>query len=225
MKKLIPILAIFFISLQASAQYKKAGFFEKEGRTYELGAQVYMIGKGNGNPIGYKIAFGRDRDEKNVFFSWDLQFIPSHQYSYTTVDDNNATIAVNGKSKSIFVYGLNYGYYLLKNPAEDKPRVQPFFGLGLNTVLAGGVKSETLSPDPYGYPKRNTSDQTISLGLNGSLGCMVNLDSKWAVKIQGGYCRQFNMSVNDWSDDVKPFFVFGSHEFVNLGLRLRIVKD
>jgi hypothetical protein len=225
MKKLMPVAAVLFLSLNLSAQYKKAGFFEKEGRTYELASQVYMMGKGNGNPIGYKVAFGRDKEGKNLFKSWDLQFIPSHQYSYTTVNENETSITVTGKSKSIFVYGLNWGYHLLKNEAENNPRVQPFIGAGINVLLAGGPKSESYSPEPVGIPKRNTSVQSVSVGINGGLGCIVNFTPKWALKVQGGYSHQINMSTDNWSDEVKPFYVFNSHKYVSLGLRLRIVKD
>jgi hypothetical protein len=225
MKKLIQTTVILFLSISLSAQYKKAGFFEKTGRTYELGSQIYMMGKGNGSPIGYKIGFGRDQDGKRFFSSWDLQFIPSHKYSYATTDDNNDPVTVTGKSASIFVYGLNYGIHLLKNEGEEKHMVQPYVALGLNILLSGGIKEENFSPDPYGYPKRQTSDQSLSLGLNGGLGCIVNLSSKWGVKIQGGYTHQLNVSTESWDDEIKPFYVFDSHKYVSLGLRLRIVSE
>ena len=225
MKKLIPTVAVLLLSFNLSAQYKKAGFFEKEGRTYELASQLYMMGKGNGNPIGYKVAFGRDQDGRNLFITWDIQFIPSHKYSYTTVDENEVPVTVTGKSKHTFVYGLNWGYHLLKAKPDEMRRVQPFIGAGINILLAGGIRSETYSPETFSYLKRNTSEQTISFGLNAGLGCIVNLSSKLALKVQGGYDHQFNMSAQNWDDEVKPFFLFGSFSYASLGLRLRIVKD
>lgn len=225
MKKLFSALTLLFLAFNLSAQYKKAGFFEKEGRTYELASQVYMMGKGNGNPIGYKLAFGRDRDGKKLFTSWDIQYIPSHKYSYTTVDDNEQPVTVTGNSKSTFVYGLNFGYHLLKNGADEKRRVQPFVGVGINVLLASGIKNESYSPETNNYLKRNTSDQTVSLGINGGLGCIVNFSSKWALKVQGGYDHQLNISAQNWDDEVKPFFVFASHRYVSLGLRLRLVTE
>ena len=225
MKKFVPTVALLFLAFNLSAQYKKAGFFEKSGRTYELGSQIYMMGKGNGNPIGYKLAFGRDQDGKNLFSSWDIQYIPSHEYSYATVDDLDQPVVVTGKSTPTLVYGLNYGYHLLKNEAEQKKTVQPFVSAGMNIVLLSGFKDESYSPEFSGNPKRNTSDQTISLGINGGLGCFVNLSSKWALKFQGGYNRQFSLGAQNWDDDVKPFYVFDSHTYGSLGLRLRIVSE
>ena len=225
MKKIIPTVTLLFLAFNLSAQYKKASFFEKSGRTYELGSQIYMMGKGNGSPIGYRLAFGRDQDGKNLFSSWDIQFLPSHKYSYSTVDDMDEPVNVTGNSTSIFVYGLNYGYHLLKNDAEQKKIVQPFVGAGMNILLASGFKDESYSPDFRGYPKRNTSDQSISLGVSGGLGCFVNLSSKWALKFQGGYTHQLNLSAHNWDDEVKPFYVFDSHTYGSLGLRLRIVSE
>ncbi|MFL5773171.1 MAG: hypothetical protein ACJ75F_08435 [Flavisolibacter sp.] len=225
MKKLLLTITVLFLSFNLFAQYKKASFFEKEGRTYELGSQIYMMGKGNGSPIGYKLAFGRDRDGKQLFKSWNIQYIPSHQYSYTTVDENEAPIKVSGHSKATIVYGLNYGYHLLKNKADQKRPVQPYVNAGLNILISSGFKYEEVSPDPYGYPKRQTSEQTLSIGLNGGLGCIFNLNSKLSLKAEGGYDHQFSMSTMDWDAEVKSFFVFDSHTYASLGVRLRIATE
>ena len=225
MKKIIRIVAMLLLSFKLSAQYKKAGFFEKEGRTYEIGTQLYSMGKGNGSPIGYKISFGRDRDGKTLFTSWDLQFIPSHKYSYSTTDENNTPINVTGSSKLTILYGLNWGFHLLNNDADEKPRVQPYITTGIVTLISSGVKSESYSSEPYGFPKRSTSGQTFSVGLSAGVGSIFNLNSKLALKIQGGYTHQFNLSLEAWDDDIKPFYVYDSHIFGSVGLRLRIVRD
>jgi hypothetical protein len=68
MKIFIPVLTALLLTFSLSAQYKKASFFEKEGRTYEFGSRIYIMGEGRGNPIGYNIGFGRDRVGKTVLF-------------------------------------------------------------------------------------------------------------------------------------------------------------
>ncbi len=67
MKKLSSIALLFFICFSLSAQYKKASFFGKEGRTYGIGTQLYAMGDGKGSPVGFAITFGRDRDGKQFF--------------------------------------------------------------------------------------------------------------------------------------------------------------
>lgn len=225
MKKLIFAMMVICISPGLSAQYKKAGFFEKEGRTYELGAQYYMMGEGHDNVLGYKVSFGRDRDGRSMFKSWDIQFIPSHQYSYKTEDDMGMPVTVHGTSASTFVLGFNWGFHLLKNTPDELKRVQPFVGFGFNTLVLSGIKSETTDPETWNFRKRNTSEQTISVGFNGNLGCIFNINPTWAIKLAGGYSHQFNMSAQNWDDEAKPFFVFDSHKFASLGVRLRIVSE
>jgi len=224
MKKLIQTLAVLFLTLSLSAQYKKASFFEKSGRTYEFGTRMFMMKDGKGSPLGYTLGFGRDREGKQFFSSWELQLIPAYSYTYNTVDENDQPLTVNGKANTAFIYSPNYGYHLLKNTAGRK--VQPYVLAGLNIVLASGANdAETYTPEPYGYPKRQTSLQTLSVGLNGGLGCLVNFSQKFGLKLQGGYDRQFNMSTTDWDDAVKPFFLITSHPYVSAALRLRIIKD
>src|SRR5262245_27821033 len=115
MKKCAPAIIALLLSYSLSAQYKKASFFQKEGRTYEFGSQIYAFGDGKGSPIGFKIGFGRDRDGKQFFSSWELQFIPSYKYSFSTTDENNEPVQVDGKSRSQFIYAVHYSYHILKN--------------------------------------------------------------------------------------------------------------
>jgi hypothetical protein len=42
-----------------SAQYKKASFFTKGGRTYTLGATFHAMGDGKGTPIGFFYSGGK----------------------------------------------------------------------------------------------------------------------------------------------------------------------
>lgn len=222
MKNFVTALSVLFMTCSLSAQYKKASFFEKQGRTYELGSRMYMLGEGKGNPIGYSIGFGRDRGGKRFFSSWEIQMIPSFKYAYTTADENNDPVYKNGSTKTMWIYSPNYGFHLLKN--EEGRMVQPYVLAGLHILVAGGIKEET-ETQGYGYPQRNTSDQTISVGLSGGLGCLVNLNSTFGLKIQGGYDHQFNMSANYWDDETKPYYLFTSHPYVSLALRLRIKTE
>src|SRR5262245_61657914 len=136
MRKFFPILIALLITTSLSAQYKKASFFEKEGRTYEIGSRIYMMGDGKGSPIGYSIGFGRDRAGKRFFSAWEIQMIPSFKYAYQTVDENNARLDVIGRTKSQWIYSPNYGYHLLKN--EERRMVQPYVLAGLHFLFLGG---------------------------------------------------------------------------------------
>src|SRR5438477_10896338 len=98
MKKISVTLVALFVCITLSAQYKKASFFGKEGRTYAIGTRLFAMGDGKGSPRGYYLAFGRDEDGKRFFYNWELQYIPSYSFSYDTKDANDLPITVGGKS-------------------------------------------------------------------------------------------------------------------------------
>ena len=52
------IVLICFSGLQA--QYKKASFFDKEGRTYGINAESHFLGDGKKSPVGVSLSFVRD---------------------------------------------------------------------------------------------------------------------------------------------------------------------
>src|SRR2546423_2693819 len=224
MKKLVPTLVILLISVSLSAQYKKASFFEKQGRTYELGTQYYALGSAS-NPLGFKIGFGRDRG-KHLFSYWELQLVLPYKYSYTTTDTySNQPVKVEGKTQPILIYGLNYGYHLLNSNSESK--IKPYVTAGLTIILAGGINpdAETITPTAYSYDlKKQTDWSEFSMGVGGGLGCFYNFTEKWGLKVQAGYEHQLQVSVEEpGSEEVyKPY---KSHPYVSLGVRLRIVSE
>jgi len=222
MKKWMSVIAALLLSLGLSAQYKKASFFEKEGRTYELGSQLYSFGDGKGSPIGFKIGFGRDRGGKQLFTSWELQFIPSYKYSYSTTDENDEPVLINGTSKSQFIYALHYNYHLLKNGEEER-KVKPFVTAGFNIVISSGAKDETRTPESAYNLKKEVIGQAFNAGIGGGLGTLINFTPKLGLKLQGGYNYQINVGTYDFAG--KGYYMFTSHPYISLSFRLRIVKD
>jgi len=51
MKKIYLMAVMAALCANAGAQYKKASFFNKEGRTHELGTNISFIGNGGGKPV------------------------------------------------------------------------------------------------------------------------------------------------------------------------------
>jgi hypothetical protein len=222
MKKMMPVIVALLISSGISAQYKKAGFFGKSGRTYEVGSQVYMFGDGKGSPTGFKIGFGRDQDGKRFFSSWEIQYIPSYKYTFTTTDYyNNNPVTVNGTTKSTWVYALNFGLHLLKNEEEQR-MVMPFVSAGINTVLSKGVKTETYDP-ASAIPAKGTSDK-YTAGLGAGLGAIINITPRYGFKLQGGYNYQFTMGVSNQYDE-NPYNLYTSHPYASLSFRVRLVSE
>ena len=222
MQKITTTALLFFICFSLSAQYKKASFFGKEGRTYGLASQLHAMGDGKGSPVGYTVTFGRDQDGKQFFSSWELELIPSYKFSFTTTDYNDESITVSGKSKTHFVYGVNYGFYLLNNKEEER-KIKPFVTAGFNIVIAGGAKIFDVENNSYDN-KIYVPDQTFSAGLKGGLGCFYNFSPKFALKLDGGYNHQFNLSLGD-ETSADEYYMFTKHAYVSAGIRFRFVRE
>ena len=222
MQKITTTALLFFICFGLAAQYKKASFFGKEGRTYGIGSQLYAMGDGKGSPIGFAVTFGRDQDGKQLFFSWDLQVLPSYKFSFATTDENDNPITVSGKTKMHLIYGVNYGYYLLKNDQEER-KVKPYVAAGFNIVLLGGAKEA--NNNNSGYNKKAVADQNFSGGVKGGLGCLFSFAPKFALKLDGGYNYQFNISTDSFSEDIETYSLFTNHPYVSVGIRYRLTKE
>lgn len=220
-KQICTALFLSLLCFSLSAQYKKASFFDKEGRTYGLGSQLYAMGDGKGSPVGFAVSFGRDRSNKQFFSSWELQLIPSYKFSFETTDENDNAINVNGKTKTHLIYGVNYGFFLLKNKEDRK--VKPYASFGFNIVLLGGVKEISDNNSPA-YNKKAVADQNFSSGIKGGLGCLFSLAPKFSLKLDGGYNYQLNISSESFSD-VKAYHLFSNHPYASVGIRYRIVKE
>ncbi len=224
MQKVTTTALLFFICLHLSAQYKKASFFGKEGRTYGLNAQAYTMGDGKGNPFGFTATFGRDRDGKQFFSSWELQVIPSYKFSFNTTDEYNEPITVSGKTRTHLIYGVHYGYFLLKNNEEEKQRrIKPYLFAGFNIVLLGGASGD-IENNNIGYNKKAVADQNFSMGLRGGIGCLVGLSPKFALKLDGGYNRQFNIS-SEAFEDTEEYHLYHHHPFASVGIRFRVATE
>jgi hypothetical protein len=223
MKKFLPVLAVLLLSISTHAQYKKASFFGKLGRTYEVGSQVYLLGDGKGSPIGFKIGFGLDQEGKRLFGSQELQLIPSYKFSYTTTDYYDNPVTVSGTTKIHFIYSLNYGYYLGKNDGEPA-KVQPYVIAGVMTGFSSGVKTLTQTPGTFDL-KKQPAEESLNLGIVGGVGALINFTPVLGLKLQGGYSYQIPLRSGYGGSDGETFYIFTSHPYASVSLRIRIAGE
>lgn len=216
MKKINLTLLVLIIGLSGFAQYKKANYFGKEGRTYGIGTRFYSLGDGRGTPMGYVLSFGRDVDGKQFFSGYEFQYIPSYKFEFGTTDYNGAKVTVQGKTKGQLVYAVNYGYYLLKN--KDERKIKPYLTAGMNAKLFGGVKESSSE----GGDEKIVPDPQFSIGVGGGAGCVFYVTSWLGLYAEGGYSYQFNISADASGDNA--YWLFPKHSYVSAGLRFRIAN-
>jgi hypothetical protein len=221
MKRINIILAVLLITISTSAQYKKASFFGKSGRTIEAGTEMHLFNGGVDNAMGYKIGIGRDRDGNRFFSSWEFEYIPSYKYHYNTTDYNDNPVTVNGSSTGSLIYRFNVGFHLLKN--DDAKRViKPYLATGFSVKMLSGLKGE----DAAYTTKMQTAAEAFNLGISIGAGTLINFTPRFGLKLQAGYAPQFNYSVDlEGDSEVKAFYLYRSHPYVSFGFRIRFVEQ
>ncbi|OQP65393.1 hypothetical protein A3860_17155 [Niastella vici] len=217
MKKFNLTLLVLIIGLSGFAQYKKANYFEKEGRTYSIGTRFYSLGDGRGTPMGYTFAVASDKVGKQFFSGYEFQYIPSYKFEFGTTDYYGAKVTTQGKTKGQLFYTMNLGYHLLENNEDRK--IKPYIIASLNGRLFGGVK-ET---NGDGGDARIVPETQLSFGIGGGAGCVFYVTSWLGLYGESGYTYQFNISQEGSGDNV--YWLFPRHTYISAGLRFRVAGN
>lgn len=220
MKNLSLSLLVLCLYTGVSAQYKKASFFEKTGRTYGLGTRLFALGDGKGSPIGFTFSFGVDQDGKQLFYDCEVAYLPSYSFLFHTTTANGGGISVYGKSKANLIVGYNFGYHLLKNEHNEK-LFKPYVTAGFNVSIFSGWKS--VENDSWDN-KRVASESNLSGGVGAGAGTILNFTSWLGLKLEGGYTYQFNFKPAEASSE-EVYYMFTKHPYATAGLRFRIVSE
>ena len=228
MKKLFFLAVAGALTLPLCAQYKKASYFTKDGRTYSLSGIMHAIGNGQGSPVGVEFQNGIDQPDKKTFGYWQLGYIPGHKFAYESTGTNGTmgstptTFTIEGKTRSTWYYGYVFGFHLTNLEADSK--FEPFAALGLNLVLIGRATDETMndmSSGTYAYYSidKYPSDSRLTGTAMGIVGCIFNFAKNVGIKLDAGYNYSFTSK-----DASGSYQFYTSHLFAGLGLRLHIIE-
>ena len=206
------------------AQYKKASFLSKAGRTYGLNAIEHFLGGGSGTIPGISLSFGADQG-KHLIYSSDIEVLLPTNFQYTTVDgyDNTKAVAVTGKTKVGLLLGYNLGYYLIDVETADT-KFKPFANLGFHILLSGGVGSYQYTP-AEADPAKFIDDAGVNVGMSAGLGCMYSFSEKVGIKLNAGYNVETRLKKTSGYDGYTPYNFYPSHPYVSVGLRFSIIGE
>lgn len=226
MRKIFIVALFSLLCIGANAQYKKASFLTRSGRTYDLGFTGRFLSNGTGTMPGIYYSYGRDKG-KTLFHWFDLEVMLPTSFNYSTYDMGSfpGKVNVSGKTKLGIAYRYNLAGYLISPQSESK--VKPFATLGINIMVAGGTaKASSYKTDPeYADPQEIPPFEGFSCGANGGLGAIYNINQKIGLKLIGGYNYQDILSSFEVSEGYKKHNVFGSHPYVSFGVRFTMDED
>lgn len=208
MKKINLTLLVLLICFSSMAQYKKAGYFGREGRTYSLGARWYALGEGINTQMGYSLSLGNDVEGKQWFFGWGLQYIPSYDYTLAASKWDGTSYYVMGTTRSTMIFEYNFGRFLLNNEKVER-KIKPYLAGGIGIKFAGGAKEST-DEDPEAQPP------VFGLGLSGGGGLFCYFTKHIGIQAEGGYNYQIKL------DAEEKYNPFPKHTYVKAGLVFRL---
>jgi len=227
MRKIITAICLLFVVTVTKAQYKKASFLNKSGRTYDLGLSGRLMSKGLGSKAGLYYSYGRDKGAR-TFHWFDVEFILPVKFSYKTYDlrDPAVPVEVSGKTRLGIIYRYNFGFYFM-DVSKSESKFRPFATAGLNIMISGAtVGYNRLNTVPeYADPYVRPSYSGLSFGGNIGIGGLYQINNKVGIKLAGGYNLQGLMDTDQVAESgYKIYDVNPSHPYVTAGVRF-IMND
>ena len=206
----------------AGAQYKKATFFTKKGRIYDVGLTTRIQGDGRSTMMGAFVSFGKQSSVKRIHHWYDLELTMGSKYTYASTEISTPNkVQVSGKSNIGFTFRYNLAYFLKDNSNEDEKWL-PFVNAGLAYVMSPVVDLDyTIVPAntyPVKYPM--TSDGTLLYGAGG--GMLYKLNNKTSLRIAAMYNGAYQSLVNNKNTS---YLTLGNHLAVNLALRFMMQRE
>ncbi len=230
MKKLF-LLAVLFSAITTShAQYKKASFLNKKGRTYDLGLTSRILGSGNSPALGFSFSYGKERSSKRLFHWWDLDFTLGNKYKYNTTASVftgtsyvDKQVAVSGKTGSNFAWRYNLAYFLMDNGNEDN-KILPFVDLSVGIVLSTQTTlNYTTNPLVTSGLSKEVSGGTAGYTAGIGAGLIYKVNEGFGIKFNAAYYGVLNTETVA-SDDAF-FNTLPNHVGVSIGAHWLLDRD
>jgi len=211
--------------IQMQAQYKKASFLNKTGRTHEIGFSGRFISASHMTLPGIYYSYGKDND-KRLFHWFDLELMLPSKFKYNTYDvTTNEQLSVTGKTTMALAWRYNLACYLTDNTNDEK-KFLPYVNGGINLIVVGGdpVADQVWENDKD--EQKLPVELAASYGAHLGVGGIYKLKENLGLKFNAGYNYQANTSSNAYDGSgYSTFYPITSHPYVTIGLRFRMERD
>jgi hypothetical protein len=225
--KLFSVLAL--LCSTTFAQYKKASFFNKDGRTLDLGTSFSFIPNGGGKPtlsFIYTASVEANKllspySELELMAKTNFSFVGSSRYGIgSDLKKYNGTGPLYIMSK----YGVQYR--LIKPETSSETKLVPYIKAGLGFGV-GFSSNYTLTDEDGISPSTGSTDPTIPdhelfLVAEPGAGVTYYFSKKIGIKIGGSYMYVKQLAK---SDGQTTFFPVQSHLRVNLSFKYRVFSE
>lgn len=227
MKKLTITAIAAVIAIQGFSQYKKASFFNKDGRVYELGVANSFFPNQEGKPAMSFFYSNSIEGDKKISPFIDLEFMPKSKFTYTgTYYSYNAGNIISGKITAtrgaalLLKYGLQYRFV---NSEAEQQKIVPYvkgallFGFDFGASDPVSQTDGSVSPEPY------PNDTESLVGLEGGAGIAFNFTKNFGIKLGGAFRTAFAIEPSETG--TATYHSFKSHPMVAVSLKYKIFSE
>jgi hypothetical protein len=234
MKKIGTLIALVSFITSANAQYKKASFLNKKGRTYDLGITSRMLGGGNSAAFGINFSYGKETSEKRTFHWFDLDYVQGNKFAYNTTAEifgfggnPSIPVVVSGKTGSTFAYRYNFGYFVLDNGNLEN-KILPYVTFSLGTIFA--VKGNTtyeVSPTSAvgGYLDKQVTNLNIGYTTGIGAGVIYKVTGNFGIKLNAAYLGVLSAEKLKTTITKNIFVTLPNHVSISLGAHWLLDRD
>jgi hypothetical protein len=232
MKKIIFLFLFSSMSICANAQYKKASFLNKKGRTYDLGLTSRILGGGNSAALGFSFSYGKERSAKRLFHWWDLDFVLGNKYNYATTSQVYTStppalipVQVSGKTGNSIAWRYNLAFFVLDNGNEVN-KILPFVDLSVGVIF--GLKTTTdftVSPNSTGTLSKQLLGENGGYSAGIGAGAIYRINEGFGIKLNAAYngILGIEKAANNVNRDL--FITLPNHVSVSIGAHWLLNRD
>ncbi len=230
MKKSILITAACILAATTFAQYKKASFFNKDGKVYELGViKSFFPDAAGKQPLSIVYSNSVENGQKKFSGYQEIEVMLKSNFSYNSsyyspAQNQNVTgkITATRSGALIIKYG---GQYRFINTEKEDLKLEPYIRLGLIYGLNFGGKNpvdknnQPVSPDVY-----PTETESI-LGIEAGGGVSYFFTKKFGVRAGGFFRLSSNVEAAISGDNAGTYNSFKAHPGITLSLKYKIFSE
>lgn len=227
MKKIMMLLIAANLINAAEAQYKKASFFTKDGRVYEMGVVNSFFSNREGKaPLSIFYSNSIEAGKSLSVFS-DFEYMLKSKFSYTaTYNDPTTYNSVTGKvianrgSALVIKYGVQYRF--VQADAENE-KFAPYLRLALAVAYDFGAsnpvneKGESISPTP------EINSTAAFLGAEAGAGFSYYFTKNLGIRVGAAYRPGVTLASGFASGNIYNSFI--SHPMVSVSLKYKIFSE
>lgn len=229
MKKILTLTLCCFVSVTLCAQYKKAGFFDKEGRTYELGTNFSFLGLTESPAVSLLYSASLETSKKLSGFM-DLELmLPSkfHYYAQYNVNGTPTSGMIAGQIPNVLLIKYGAQYRFINPEKAEETKLVPYARLGLlgGFIFSNNYKLKAANGDEieqYNLSPTPPQEMSSFWGLEGGIGATYYFTEKFGLKVGGMYRRIFTVKSQV---ETGTFIPIDSHAGITVALKYRIFSE